>query len=462
MQIACSDIRFITGCTYPLYPRMVAPERVVLWWSGMPSETIVGQVTTATPKGVKAGIDGYHYAVSPGAITGLVPPQYLAYHFDTPPAADGLDSGLIHVALTGWARCTEQDSKDLFDAVASLICCLKEAYPSLQIILPSDIQPELLNEDEFPFHTEKPEFAELLRTMTADCEDYRNGRVQLSTATLEQMRSAPLSVAGLTSSLSSECQSCNCGCGCNSCATVGVGCCGATTLSNAPLGCDACGDIAALQEELTAQRQSVASMLMEFAKFQTWRAIWEPLMQSLAPKVNAIELDVEGIRIWAASAKDCLDCLCKTTSYSDPIEYITDPSRADMNCFVPNVNRWLQFPLRISDLNPAAVRLGALWGVNLPANKYKTEIHLELPPINYCTGCKVWVELVQCGTRTRIIEQVMTAGLQPLTLDWVQDLTIISPCPDLHFEIGTDTTLNMPAQMCVSSGYVRFTPCTTL
>jgi hypothetical protein len=274
------------------------------------------------------------------------------------------------------------------------------------------------------------------------------------------MRNAQLSASNLTSSLDHTCQSCSGGCGCSICQSVTIGCCGNHSTDYPGSACDACAVLADQQAELTALRQQVADMLIEFAKFQTWRQIWEPVIQALAPTVEAVKLDVDGLRIWAASIKDCLDCLCKTVSYSDPIEYMIDPAKPLQNCFTPNVNKWLQFPLRMSDLNPAAVRLGALWSANLPGNKYDVALRLELPPINYCNGCKVWVEQVACGVRTRVYEQTMMAGLQPLTINWTGQIIITSPCPDLHYEIGTDTNLGMPAQYCVESGSISFTPCT--
>lgn len=168
------------------------------------------------------------------------------------------------------------------------------------------------------------------------------------------------------------------------------------------------------------------------------------VVNTSVPLAQAAYDEAIATKIYLASIKNCLDCLCPSDISHGRIEYQII-NEVDKQIILPNVNRWINFATKITDLVPHRVQPGPLWTVALDTGVYPASVSLRLAPSDYCVGCKVWLEVTICGITTRIEQLViLTAGIQTVTLNWSGNLTVVGNCNDIHFSIGTDSTLGTP------------------
>lgn len=221
------------------------------------------------------------------------------------------------------------------------------------------------------------------------------------------------------------------------------------------------GKITDLEDEVEALTERVVEL-------EQWQATVAPgLAESLA-KYDALVLQVQGLQQYLASIQPCLDTVCPANLSCGVIEYSLSQAQ-DFQAVNPNINRWVNFPDKISDLSPATVRAGALWTANLPAGNYGIVVTARLSSSDYVNGEKVWLELVYCNQRIRIAEKTLTTGAQVVNIDsdtdkttaWDdedQEITIASPCADFHIEIGTDSISSIPAYKTLENASIVITP----
>lgn len=184
-------------------------------------------------------------------------------------------------------------------------------------------------------------------------------------------------------------------------------------------------------------------------------AVEQPINDAVG-QYEAIALDQQNLHTYLASIQGCLECLCPADLNRGRIEYILQ-AESDKLFVTPFINRIVNFPTKVYDFVPEVVQAGPLWTVDLPGGNYSLDITIRFSPAEYCTGCNVWLDIVQCGVRTRLLTQTQSGGLAVVTLAYVGSIAITTPCPDLHFEVGTDNTLGMPAGITVEYGDVKIT-----
>jgi hypothetical protein len=221
-----------------------------------------------------------------------------------------------------------------------------------------------------------------------------------------------------------------------------------------------------LQDNVNQLVTDLAEATAKIAALESWEEQVSPLIEATSTQYTSLTGQVQSIRIFLASIKSCLDSVCPANVNCGIIEYSLSQV-GDAQVVVPNYDRHINFPDKISDLNPLSVTIGPLWSANLPAGTYEVVVTARLSNASYANGNKVWLHLVQCGVKTKIAEVVLSAGAQTVEIDssdngdmteeWGdedQKILITTPCPDLHIEIGTDTA----SGKVLENASITFTP----
>lgn len=216
------------------------------------------------------------------------------------------------------------------------------------------------------------------------------------------------------------------------------------------------GQVALLITQIGGLTTTVGTFDARITALELWRiAVQEPINDAVT-QYTAIAADLQSLHTYLSTVQNCLACLCPADLSRGTIEYVLESEAAKL--FVtPYINRHLNFPTKILDFSPEAVQAGPLWSVDLPGGNYTVELEIRFAAAEYCAGCIVWLDVVQCGVRTRLLTQVETGGLSVVTLNYAGTIAIVTPCPDLHWEVGTDNTLGIPAGITVEYGRVRIT-----
>lgn len=368
---------------------------------------------------------GYHFVVEYNGnviqlqhVTDVVPNlryawiptvDWLPYHPTNNPNPDP-DPYVVHIALASVAKGCTGMTEAQYIALQQIICCILETYPNLP--LTNVVTPDEINRD--------PSEPYLLA--------YEDFSIPSTLAIDTTRRCASLGGGSSTSG-------CGEGSGDSGSGVIGMpltpACCDANTAA-----------IAGLQLQINNLTGLVLGLI--------------PVINSCAPMAQAAYDEVQSIRIYLESVKNCLDCLCPADVAKGVIEYHLQAAN-DAQVVTPNVNRWINFASKVTDLVPERVMVGPLWTANLDGGTHNAEVLVQYMPADYCAGCKVWLDLVQCGVRTRVAEITLTGGVQPVTITWNGAITITTPCPDLHFETGTDSTLGTPSYKVVEYASFKVT-----
>ncbi len=320
------------------------------------------------------------------------------------------DPYVIHIVLASRPDSCDGMTSEQYDALVQIICCIRETYPNLP--LTNIVTPDEINRD--------PSSPYLMLY-----EDFTIPPVlAIDAASCEVLGGVP------------------CGGEVADCGHDG-GSGGGGSVGAVPACCDAnAAAIAGLQLQINSLTGLVVGLI--------------PVINAAAPLAQAAYDEVQSIRLYLASIQSCLECLCPADLAKGVIEYRLQAA-GDALIVTPVVNRWINFADKITDLVPERVTPGPLWTANLDGGTHNAEVSVRYAPSDYCTGCKVWLDIVQCGVRTRLAELVLTAGIQPVTISWNGAITITTPCPDLHFETGTDSTLGTPSYKVVEYASFKVT-----
>lgn len=368
---------------------------------------------------------GYHFVVEYDGnviqlqhITDVVPNlhhawiptvDWLPYHPANNPNPNP-DPYVVHVALASIAKGCTGMTEAQYLALQQIICCILETYPNLP--LTNIVTPDEINRDPSEPYLLAYEDFSIPSTLVIDTT----------------RRCASLGGGSSTS-------------GCDE--GSGDGGAGVNGIPPVPACCDAnTAAIAGLQLQINNLTGLVLGLI--------------PTINTSAPLAQAAYDEVQSMRLYLESVKHCLDCLCPADVAKGVIEYRLQ-AVGDAQVVTPNVNRWINFASKITDLVPERVMTGPLWTANLDGGTHNAEVSVRYAPADYCAGCKVWLDIVQCGVRTRVAELTLTGGVQPVTISWNGAITITTPCPDLHFETGTDSTLGTPSYKVVEYASFKVT-----
>lgn len=323
------------------------------------------------------------------------------------------DPYVIHIVLASYPPECDGMTVQQYDALVQIICCIRETYPNLP--LANIVTPDLINRDPSASYLAPYEDFTIPSTLAIDA------------ASCTGFGGVPCN-AGETAS--------------NECGGSSSGS-GGTGMPAVPACCVAnAAAISGLQLQINNLTGLIVGLI--------------PVINASAPLAQAAYDEVQSIRQYLASVQACLECLCPADIARGVIEYRLQ-AETDALVVTPVVNRWINFPTKITDLVPERVQTGPLWTANLDGGTFNAEVSVRYAPADYCAGCKVWLDIVQCGVRTRLTEIVLTGGVQPVTVAWNGAITITTPCPDLHFETGTDSTLGIPSYKVVEYASFKVT-----
>jgi hypothetical protein len=402
---------------------------------GRPAEGILGIViewiteealNAATAQATVASstfqnIRGFHYYIGnlgnvyeTESIQNSIPNLYFSYHpsinylpgydSNTNPNVNP-DPYFIYIALCSVNALSPAITDAQYNALVNLICCINQAYniavDASHIITPDDLNYSIENVRDYR------DFI-LPASLFADASE----------AGCTLRASIPESGSGGSSSPG-------------------------TVIPPIPACCDDnAADIIALSNQVNSLSLLVTSLINS--------------VNSAVPLAQAAYDQAKETAIYLAGLRHCFDCLCPSDLSHGRIEYQL-VNENDRLAVLPNVNRWINFPTKITDLIPERVQTGPLWTVQLDQGTYPAEVNLRFSPSDYCVGCKVWLDVVICGVKTRIAQQViLTAGVQVVNLNWSGSLIIpVSGCNDIHFETSTNTTLGTPAYKILECATVK-------
>lgn len=429
------------SCTrFPTQVRTVEPRVIVLHFLPDDYLTIANsQYTVGVGATQYATATGYHYVVSEqGYILELIEPTIQVPHFHqyTAPSWTGKpstgagstdpDEIAIHIALSEIALPCNTLSIPQGRELARLLCCLCEAFNAT--LIPDNLHIILANEID----ANRVQYigSSLPSTMLSSVQTCLNGGVP-----------APYN--------------------------------GSNNLFQDPNCCVVnANNLATLQTAFDALVPRVTAVEAGLAALQTALTTLTGRVDTIEPIVNLLNTEYDGlvrsndaISIYLKSIESCLGCLCPSDLDVGTIEYVLNLAQ-DQQRVDPNVNRWINFPNKISDLRPEAVRVGSLWTVDLPSGNYQMVVTARLSSSDYCNGCKVWIDMVRCGVKTRIAEKTLTAGIQVVSIGsdtdafgaWAGTLSTSNVCTDMHFEIGTDSETAIPRHKILENASVKIVP----
>lgn len=321
------------------------------------------------------------------------------------------DPYVIHISLASIADSCGEMTPEQYAALLQIICCVLLTYPNLP--LTNIVTPDMINRDPAAPYLSAYEDFTIPSTLAVDATQH-------------------------CASFGGGSSSADCGSGSGS-----SGGDGAVGMPAIPACCEAnTAAIAGLQVQINNLTAVIAGLITT--------------INNCAPLAQAAYDETQSIRIYLGSIQDCLACLCPADVAKGVIEYHLQAAN-DALAVTPNVNRWINFASKLTDLVPERVQVGPLWTANLDGGTHNAEVLVQYMPADYCAGCKVWLDLVQCGVKTRVAELTLTAGIQPVTITWNGAITITTPCPDLHFETGTDSTLGIPSYKVVEYATFKVT-----
>lgn len=406
-QIICSQ--------FPVTQRTAPPVAFVIEYTKDDLSSVVGDQASTYPQTGSARQRGYHYAIGiEGHVVELIDPDkavgniYVAWnpgptYIPTDPPAINPDPYHVYIVLTGVRRACDGMTTAQYVSLVRTICCIRQRYGMSQVIITT---PDQINRDPMaPWLEEYAEW-ELPSELIVDALQCEENLIVLP---------RPCDGAGSGGGVSGEAPT--------------PACCVELNL-----------------RVLTVEQQ-MAAITEQFA-------ILVEAVNNTLPLAQAAYEETQSIRQYLNSIDECLKCLCPANTYKGVIEYHL-VATTDALVLTPNVNRWVNFPTKISDLTPERVQAGPLWTVDLDGGTHSAEVLIRLASADYCAGCTVWLDIVQCGVRTRLQTNVLTAGIQIVNIAWSGNLTITTPCPDLHFEVGTDSTLGPVGSKLIDYGSVR-------
>lgn len=379
----------------------------------------IAQATTSKRLSKGKFVEGYHFLVD---VTGFsaqlvdmedsVPNLYQILNPTIPlpvTGATGVDSALFHIGLTGMDLPCQTFTEAQYWELVRVICCITNNYPDIIPSATTVVLPTAINASQTNLEYYDESF--IPDTLYADAIACVSREAALPFVNYPFPQDTGTGATATT--------------GCNEVLTE---CCETNT-----------ADIVLLKQRLTVLEALVATL--------------NDGVQTALANYQALVDQVKATNTYLASIKTCLACLCPADVAEGAIEYILQ-GVAQYQTVLPNINRWINFASKVTDLTPEIVQAGPLWTIDLPGGTHAAEVEVKFSSAEYCAGCKVWLEMVQCGVRTRITEQTLTSGLQSVTITWSGDITITTPCPDLHFEVGTDSTIGTPATKTIE--YARF------
>lgn len=440
---------------------VVKPIGIVLHLDPRNHSDIISDIAAQTTNQIKSPeVVAYHYVVDVGSdlIMETLSPIQVArnlrewygssiYPNGSLPNPDDL---YVHVGISGIATCNGLASRFFFENILRLVCCLQNSFTwsaANPTIWSWQVDTRRYNESL------NDNAADIVANLTAaigarDCNAILQGDYMWEASALA-------GTAEGQRNFNAECFTCDD-------AHTGGGE-PACTLAQA------CAQIDGLASSLNTLAQQVSMLTSnqaiifgKLASLEAWKLTVDPELQTALAEYGAVRGEVDNIRGYLAAIKPCIECLCPTVVTTGIIEYqIPGDACASNNPFykiTPNISRHINFSVRVTDLQPFAVEPGPLWVANLPGGTWTTDVEVKIAPAEYCEGCTVWLDLIHCGQRTRVAVKTLSSGLQPVTINWSGDITVLAQCHDLHFEVGTDSTLGTPAWKCIESGYVRFTP----
>lgn len=423
-KIICSD--------FPVTPGRIVgdPIGIVVECSPDDADTmLLTQASTDKRLVRNSRISGFHFIIALNGnifqlanVADTVPNLYHAYipavsWIPYDPLLDphhNPDPYCIYIGLASQVSCSGM-SEEQYQSLVRICCCIQIAYPLFDMDAAHVVSPDKINADPFGPYLDVYQNFEIPSTLFADVDDCLNSRGKFKEVSI----------------VNGEC-------------VEGIGGIGVGMDPNIPPDCciDNAAAIVVLQAQIDALKLTVEGLVTE--------------VNATLPLAQAAYEETQSIRQYLASIADCLKCLCPADLNEGVIEYRLQAA-TDALVVSPNVNRWLNFPEKISDLVPERVHVGPLWTVDLDGGTHDAEVTVRYAAAEYCAGCKVWIDMVQCGVRTRIQENVLTAGVQVVTITWTGSLIITTPCPDLHFETGTDSTLGSPSYKVVEYASFKVT-----
>lgn len=380
---------------------------------------------------------GYHYLISDlGISTRLANPTLWIpnlHEYTSPtwseipdegdPGHDNPDEVVIHIALTNISLpCNSYTDAQALELVR-LLCCLKQAFNST-IDLDADhiFLPPILDVNQTDYY----DGSELEDSIIADAiECINTGNVG---SLLDQI--------------------------------INPNCCDDNETAIAALDTR----IDTLETTATTLTAAVAALDARLDIVEAWQATNQDMIDLLSTQYPGITEELQSIREFLATVKTCIDEVCPNNSYCGIIQYSLTQVGNFQRIF-SNINKIVNFAEKIVDLNPAAVRIGPLWRVNLLAGTYQFVVSARLSEAEYAEGDKVWLNLVSCGVRTKIAEITLEAGSDTVEIsttnnlfdNWDNNVVFSAPCSDTHIEIGTDSEVT-PGYKTLEYANIVITP----